>query len=359
MMFIIFENAFAGPFSIINRSYPTGTGADAAVRSAIDDAFDDVETQVNSELPDTSGGVQYTDAMGNASVMSQKGLGVDYASDMELFMLGARVGAGADVGNNSMSDVLGGDLDAEQISGFGVGLALVGGLNLGMFDWSEEDPDAWFKWSNANLFFNIFKYDLDNDDVTAETTSFGVHLQYKLIESKNYIPFVFKWTGVQVTTGYQYSSLNVGVSKSLTETYTDNVAVGGLGNRDVDAEFTGTAGIGAEITTHSIPIEVSTGAQLLYFLTVYGGLGTDISFGSASANASVNGDVDASIQGVGSSAGGTATLDLGVDGGPDAFLGRAFFGLQLNAWLAKINVQLNKSFTNDTFGVNAGLSLVW
>lgn len=356
---VMTSSAFAGPFSIINRSYPTGTGADAAVQTAIDDAFNDVENQVNSELPDTSGGVQYTDAMANAAVISGKGLGVDYASDMELFMVGARVGVGLDVGNNTFSDVTSGDLDAEQISGFGAGVALAGGLNLGMFDWSEEDPEAWFKWSNMNLFFNIFKYDYNKDDITAETTTFGIHLQYKLIEATTYIPFVFTWTGVQITTGYEYSNLNVGVAKSLTESYTDSVAISGLGSRDVSASFTGDAGITVDVTTHSIPIEVSTGMQLLYFLTMYGGLGTDISFGSASAVATISGTVDATVSGGVGNAGGTADFDLGVDGGPDAFLFRSFVGLQLNAWIAKINVQLDKGFTNDTYGLKAGLSLVW
>ena len=51
--------------------------------------------------------------------------------------------------------------------------------------------------------------------------------------------------------------------------------------------------------------------QLLYFMTLYGGLGTDISFGSASANATITGDVDATVQSATGNAGGTAALDLG------------------------------------------------
>lgn len=362
MTLLLFSGtALGGPFTIGSRTYPTGTGADTEVRTAIDNAFNDVENQVNAELPDTSGGVQYTDAMSNAAVMTGKGLGVDYASDMELFMVGARVGVGLDVGSNSFSDLVGGDVDAEQISGFGAGVALAGGLNLGMFDWSEEDPEAWFKWSNMNLFFNVFKYDYNKDEISADTTNLGIHLQYKLMEAKTFIPFVFTWTGVQITTGYEYSNFNVGVNYTLTENYTDTVTVGTLGSKQVNASFTGNAGINAEVTTHSIPIEVSTGMQLLYFMTLYGGLGTDISFGSASVNATVSGDVDATIAAppAGMDAGGTAALDLGVDGGPDAFLFRSFVGLQLNAWIAKLNIQLDKGFTNDTYGIKAGLGLVW
>ena len=179
--------ALAGPFQIINRSYPTlGGGLQSQLESAVDTAFDDVEAQVNAELPDTSGGVQYTDAMSNAAVMTGKGLGVDYASDMELFMVGARVGVGLDVGSNSFADLIGGDVDAEEISGFGAGVALAGGLNLGMFDWSDEDPEAWFKWSNMNLFFNVFKYTYDKDEINADITNFGIHLQYKLMEANLY-----------------------------------------------------------------------------------------------------------------------------------------------------------------------------
>jgi hypothetical protein len=352
-------SAMAGPFSIINRSYPTAAGIQTEVNAAIDSAFDDVETQVNAELPDTSGGVQYTDAMSNAAVMTGKGLGVDYASDMELFMVGARVGVGVDVGDQSFGDLIGGDIDAEQISGFGAGVALAGGLNLGMFDWSDEDPEALFKWSDMNLFFNLFKYSHDKDEISADITNFGVHLQYKLMDATTFVPFVFTWTGVQITTGYEYSSFNVGVNYTLTENFEDTVDIGG--SRSVTSSFEGTAGVNAEVTTHSIPIEVSTGMQLLYFMTLYGGLGTDISFGSASVNASVDGTVDAAVGGAGitGNAGGTAALDLGVDGGPDAFLFRSFVGFQLNAWIAKLNIQLDKGFTNDTYGIKAGLGLVW
>ncbi|MGB0455243.1 MAG: Lsa36 family surface (lipo)protein [Bacteriovoracaceae bacterium] len=357
---ILFSTSvMAGPFSITNRVYPTGTGQDAAVEAAISSAFDDLETQVNDELPDISGGESYAEAMANSTAIAGRSIGVDYNSDMDLFMVGVRLGIAADVGSNSLSDVMSGDVDEKQIAGFGAGLALAGGLNLGMFDFSKnQSSDSLFRWDDMNLFFNVFKYDIDQDDVNANTTTFGVHLQWKWIKARPIVPYFFKWTGVQLTTGYEYNHLEASVSQSITETFTETVNIGG--NQTVEATTSGTATIGMDVTTHSIPIEITTGAQLLYFLTFYTGLGASLNFGSGSANVDLNTPISADISGtINGNASGTAVLDLGLDSGPTLAMFRGFGGVQFNFWIAKLYFQFDKVLNEDIYAAKTGLSVVW
>jgi hypothetical protein len=331
MLFAIFfmATARAGLFTIVNR---TGTCATAVC--------DALETQINNNLPEADQS-NYLKGMANSSVASQKGLGVDYASNFSVLVLGGGVGFGADMGSNSLSDVAGGDIDANEIRGFGASSAVMIGVNMGLFSGkiANINPDQ------TRLYFHYLSVEApDYDGLGGKSSSFGFHLQYKIIPTQSKGFGSFMWGGVDITTGLEHSSLKI----SFTETMTESVTVSGQ-----TGSFSGIVQVGADISTWSIPLEISTNVKLLYFLSFYGGLGIDYNYGSAKSIASLNGTV--TVPG----GSGDGQLDLGSKTGPSSFGFRGFFGTQINLTALKLFVQVTNGFTDDTLGVSLGLRIAF
>lgn len=350
-----------GPFSITINDYGLlgGFAVPQELKTEIDTMLRQVQNEVNSKLPEADQST-YLKGMSNAGVMSTKGLGVDYASAPDIFVVGAGIGVGADVGNNTFSDLVSGNVEAEQIRGVGLQGSVMAGVNLGVFNL----PKIWvIDLSRITTFLNFFTYDLPSGkDYGGSLTNFGFHLQYQLTDGLK-LPFhLFRWGGVFITTGLDYSSMKLSFTKTFNQTkQTTYNGTFPYNNLNLNANFNGTATAGAEVNIKTIPIELSSHVQLLHVLTIFGGLAADINFGEAKSLAAVNGTVTVSdtpngyLNGFNASAG----LNLGDKGSPTTINGRWFIGTQLNITLLKLFAQLNSGIGQDTWGVAAGIRLAY
>lgn len=327
-----------GPFTITCTS---GCGV-----PGVSEAFQKLENTVNNDLPDADQST-YLAGMADASVASPKGVGVDYINDIDVFVVGLGLGVGAHLGNNTFSDLVGGDLDGEQLRGIGFAPSLMLGINLGMFDlpeWEYFDPNK------IKLMVNFFTFKKDDTDFNAKMTNFGIHARYKLLEDKAILPAkMLHWHGVNIVTGFEYNSLELLYSRTETTTETDV-------NTGINATLTGTINVGAKVNTMSIPVAASTGITLGYAFSLYGGLGADISFGSAESIVSL----PVSISANGGAASATGGLDLGQKDGPSTILPRAFVGFQLGLPIWKpLTVQLDKGFGEEVYTITAATRVTW
>ena len=322
------SSAYAGLFSIGNR-----TGNCTLVCG-------ELENQINANLPNADQST-YLKGMANSAVTAQKGTGVDYASNMKLVGFGGAIGVGADLGDNSTSDLISGDVDANQVTGFSATTALYFGFNAGVLSGKLGAVDT----KRLNVYLNYLSVDApDIDGLSGNSKSFGLHFQYKLIPVKSIGLGTFAWGGLDFTTGVEYSKMKLSFKKDFQESYSNG------GNT---ATFNGTATVGADIQTTTIPLEISTNVHLLYVFNLYGGLGVDLSFGSAESISTLTGDV--SVTG----GTGTGSLDLGQKESPDLFSMKGFVGAQFNLAILKFYTQLTKGLTNDTLGVALGARIVW
>lgn len=346
------SSAMAFSANIFRIKIDSYGGATAQQREAIDKVVSDIEKSVRDELPD--GEVSnFLNSSSNAQVMAGKNVGTDYVNDMKLFMIGAGAGVGVDVGGNSLSDVLGGDMDFEEASGVGLQGGFMAGVDLDRFTSKKFGPVDLRK---MDLYVHFFSYDYDDKDVkkgssiAAETTSMGFHLRYSLHEGKKILPYkMLNWGGVKLHTGYEYSSLKMNLTNKFSESDTSDNFTG---------SFNATTSADIEITTHSIPLSISTDIQLLYILTLYTGAGTDFNFGKATAKTKIS-NSNVAISGGGVDATGIAILDLGDKGEPSFSQFRGFVGAQINIFNLKIFAQLDKSFSEDIYGISAGTKLVF
>ncbi|MCF8059564.1 MAG: hypothetical protein K9K67_09725 [Bacteriovoracaceae bacterium] len=328
-MLLLCSTSYAGLFKIVNR---TGTCVLAC---------DSLETEVNSNLPSADQS-NYLRGMANASVSSQKGLGASYGSNIDYLEVGFTGAIGADLGSNSTSDLIGGNVDYNQIRGIGVGGAVSLGLKGDLFGSSIGPLDM-----KRTAFYGYFM-SLDaptTDGLDGDSTSMGFHLRYKLIGGGGAGLGVFDWGGIDITTGIERAAMSIKFVKGITETVTSNGAT---------ASFNGTATVGADITTYTIPLEISTNFRLFYVASIFGGLGMDLSFGKAKSVASLTGDI--SVTGGGT---GVASLDLGSEESPSLFAMRAFTGIQFNLTALKAFILLNKGIANDSLGLALGIRLAF
>src|SRR5688500_6662599 len=82
---------------------PNGAMPPLAV-AAIEAEIQKAEDDINEGLPGASTPDRLMEGRANSSVMAGKGIGSDYASNMSVFLIGAGVGAGADLEKNEDAD---------------------------------------------------------------------------------------------------------------------------------------------------------------------------------------------------------------------------------------------------------------
>jgi hypothetical protein len=360
-LLVICSTSFAGLFSINNRSC---TGCSTAEQTALYAAFDALETEINSNgLPDTSDATKYLNGMANASVMSGKSLGTDYGNPVDLFVVGLGLGIGADLGNNGLSDLTGGKVEGSEVNGIAVNAGLMVGIDMGIFPLPSF---GFFNFEDLDLFVNFGSFEKKGFDISTkdnvkgdfEFSNFGLHARYHLMHEKAFFPAgLLKWGGLFVTTGIERNSMKLEATKTITSE-SKEVTTSGI---TATGTFTnGTVKFGAESSSTSIPVEISTNLQYLYVFTTYMGLGFDMNTGESTGIANVTGDVSASISAGGSgTAAGTGEVGLSKTGEADAAWGRFFIGQQINIPLVKLYVQLDKAMGNGYYSIGTGLRVTW
>jgi hypothetical protein len=347
-------------FKLTTSNYGAFAG-NAALRNAWDAALVEIESEVNKDFPSTENPRRLMQGMANSSVMAGKGIGSDYASRMEVFLIGAGVGVGADMKKDKQTD--------SDLSGVGVQGGLVIGTNL---SWMDAEKILGLYTDRLNVYANWLSYDLeqkmgdgDKDEINGDLTSFGFHVSYDLVKPVGHS--ILRWGGIKVHTGYEYNSTRLTFNTSLSEDVDENI--GGIGNDDhVRGKIQGRPEATIDVATQSIPLEISTNVQLLYFISLYTGLGVDFNFGKAKGDGALNADpttlrydTDGDATNGDAGAGATVQAEANINGSGkvDSILTRGFAGVQLNLPYVNIFAQVDKAFGNELIGATGGIRFVY
>ena len=338
-----------------SRSVNCGT-AGQVVCDAFTDLLDTELAKAESDLNDQIPGGKvnrFMDGLADSSVMAGKGIGSDYSSYMDVFLIGVGVGAGADLEKSKDPK--------SDISGLGAAAGAVFGLNLGVL---PANKILGLETNRLSLYFNFLpplkaNQNLGEAEVNLKTMSFGSHIRYDWVKPKG--NKLFGWGGLKIHTGYEYNYTKIGLQTTINETI-DGEDVGAGVSIDPTL-ITGSPSGEVEVATHSIPLEISTDIRFLYFLSLYTGLGIDYSFGKAKglANGNVD-DINVSCSGVscgGASANVEPEANLNGSGKVTSFMSRGFLGVQFNIPLLRVFVQADKGLGNDLIGATAGVRLTY
>lgn len=265
--------------------------------------------------------------MVQATALSSRGMGVDYASGVQKFVVGGSFGSalhGQGAGFGPGSGLL-------PSGGFAFQGAVMGGLNLGALALPES----------ALRRFVIYGHGMasagGNEPFSSRAVNGGAHLQVQALRVRD--AGVAGWGGIALTTGYQYTAYTIGLDDTVPLTAGDTTWEA-QGSYDIQAR------------SHSIPLEVSTHMRTGP-VTVFGGGGIDfITGGTGTSSVDLYGDLENDAgQSVGEA---LLTFDTSADDG--GVVPRVFGGLQVNIALVKLYGQLNVALP-EGFGGHFGVRL--
>ncbi len=277
----------------------------------------------------------------NAQNLSNKGLGVDYASHPDSFVFGLAINAATDAGRSDLEALS--NVNPENIErAIPVGSAqvsLMAGYNLQRFDLPQ--------WT---LFANALYYPLSVSQLKGTFSNFGLHAQYRPFEPMGTSTLV-QWGGIALTSGLELSRMSL----SLEGTFNTESPVG----QGIDLLTRSTGRLKLTQSALTIPLEVTTDVRFLYLFSLYAGFGIDIPLGKATTDLDLQSSLSVNnLESLGISELGTAIISAQESGGADSVLFRVLGGLQLHLGPVKIFTQVNLLTRDLTVGVAAGLRVV-
>jgi hypothetical protein len=275
----------------------------------------------------------FMDQMADANVLSAKGMGVDYGSDMQRFAFGGAFGTAVSGAGAALD---GGTAEGLPETGFALQVGAMAGLNLGAF--SEKDSAL----RRFKLYINGMSAKTDRAPFSATFLNYGGHVQIKLVKGGDKTDGV-RWGGLDVTGGYEYSSYVLVLEEGMP------VETNGL-----KWLATGTYTLSAE--SRSIPVELSTNLHI-FVVTAFAGVGFDYNLsGVADTAVSVGGPISMTYGGETTDVG-SATLKLSETGTAAQYTPRGFVGVQADILAVKVYGQLNVTL-DQSVGGHVGVRFV-
>ena len=302
---------------------------EAALEQAVNDNVGDLLKVADQDA--------FTSSMAEAASMSVKGLGVDYASNIQKFVVGGAISSGVHAAGLSFKK----GTDVLPSGGFAGQLSLMAGVNLGLGGKEKGFFDRFRLYGNGlALRFPSGR------EFGGNMANVGAHLQVKIIGGID--AKVTEWGGIDVTSGFDYTTYTLALRSELP---LPAPVEGG------DLTWNATGSYDLTTTATSIPIEVSTNVRVA-ILTAYLGGAYDLNMASTSSQASLAGPVNATIESDAVSINdeniGEASLSLAGSGVADPQAMRVFLGIQGSVLMIKGFAHLNVGF-NGAIGGQLGV----
>jgi hypothetical protein len=298
-----------------------------AQANALADALEDI---VNNSLFPAGVDEQFLRAMGNASAGATRGMGTDPVSQWDNVSVTAQLGAAIETPDpnkkrsgaqkNQLPDI---GLDGQ--AGVSVGLPA---KSLGI-ESSMLGLDA----NRLKLYANFMKINIPHigNGMRLGFSTMGIQGQYQW-KKPDAGSWLYKWTGIEVSSGLQYSSLDVGYATPLS------FSTSGSG---ISMSYDANLDLGVSTSILTVPFEAATGVTLCSFLTLYGGLGVDLNLGGSKLEGGVSGPVVGKDGGGTTVFTGTGTVDANSPEAvrPNPLDARLFMGTQFNIWALRLFAQ--------------------
>jgi hypothetical protein len=279
--------------------------------------------------------VGFVRRFGDAQSFTSKGMGVDYASEATYLEFGGSVSFALGMDRTYQPD----KTQGFPIQGVGFNASLMGGMSFGFLGIPLMVFGNWMQVPSTS--YGAMSGTLNN---------WGVHAQVRLLgpsRDNSALKMLVRWGGIAITSGVDYSHMSLGLSKPFKSTFNIpnttgmNVAVAG---EAAGATFT------VDMTTKSIPLEITTSLRLLTLLTVYGGMGIDWQLGGGSSmELNMTGlSLSGQINNVSNTNLGTADVSASAKASPSSAKMRGILGAQINLAIVRLFAQVNVANTNPT-----------
>ena len=277
---------------------------------------------------------QFLDLAANAQAIVHKGIGNDYASGADGFLIGVSIGAALDTRGDTL-DFTAGEEEGAIPVGAGAQITLMLGYNFA----AHGLPELTLYAHGMGAPVSISEFD-------GSFYNFGASAQYRLLAPHG--TKWLEWGGLHITSGVEVSRMSITIASADMLDFDTTVA----GVR-IRGDSDGTLSLVQNAV--SIPLEITTAFTALYVLTFYAGVGADLNFGGANLSL----DVDTTVTAGGETGIGSAEAVLEDAGSPDRVMFRLLGGAQINLGPVRLFGHVNFAPKDTTLSVAAGAKVVF
>ncbi len=315
-----------GVFSIKSRT--TGLDKTNAAELAVYDSFgtiaDALEATINDGILSETLRTGLTTHFAKAGASPDSSLFVDRASDFSV----TSITTGGQF-NQSGTFNFSSSANAMPSAGAAGQGSVVIGIKANKLGIGSIGP---IQGSRLSLYAHFFTFSQAISVVNLSMTNFGLDAQYAIVPGVG-TSFLARWNGLHVASGFNYSSNTIALTSSLTQSSTS-----GTETVAFDMNYT----LSSKTSTFWVPVEISTSATLLSFMTFSTGFGADLNFGTSKLLGDSTGTMTASTTATGLSSAnlfsGTPTLDFtsaGNSAGISVIAPRLMIGGQFSLFALK------------------------
>ena len=327
----------------------SGTGWSPAVQTAANNFVIDLNTNRNMAKIGHQNKLASGFANANAYAANSASFAGYEGYDVFAFMLGLSTGATIPKNGSLDSDKIKEEKDVDL--GVGVSSAFNLGINL---------TNLGLDLLPNRLYMNIkfFTFSIDGNkgkenEWSGKMTTFGIGFNYQLVDRGGDRFRLFKWTGLSVGTGFIYNKNKVVFHTKLDqEDYNFDTTY--------RLTFEPNTQFGLDVSTYTIPIEISTSVRLLWLFNFTLGAGLDMSFGTSKIVAKADSPVYLYNGGSLQSGVATAHIDGTTTDNPSPLNPKVMFGFGLCLGPIPIDARITY-YPGSTTGLaaNIGTGIVW
>ena len=244
------------------------------------------------------------DAFLTTTQFANKSMGVDYQTQPGELQIGV-------VATGALSTDEAFNTSSHLTTGAIINIGAMAGVNFG-------------RWGlpRLSVFANGFYESGSLKSLEGHLLTIGAHAQYKVVMPS--APDTIRWSGVDVTSGLEVARWTLGNSAPIVTKFT---LQGTTPGESRNLTLTSTGSLSLVATTYTVPIEVTTGVRFGDIFAVFGGGGIDMTVGSSTLTAGLDGDLTITQDGTPV---GTVTITASGAQDPSFFDAHLLLGLQLD-----------------------------
>lgn len=244
------------------------------------------------------------DAFLTTTQFANKSMGVDYQTQPGELQIGV-------VAQGALSSDEAFNTSGRLTTGAIINIGAMAGANLGR--WGAP------RWS---VFANGFYESGSLKSLDGHLLTLGAHVQYKVVMPS--APGAIRWSGVDATSGLELARWTLGNSAPIVTKFT---LQGTTPGESRNLTLTSTGSLSLVATTFTVPIEVTTGVRFFDVLALFAGGGIDMTVGSSTLTAALDGDLSITQDGTPV---GTVVITASGAQDPSFFDAHLLVGLQLD-----------------------------
>ncbi len=358
---------------------PTVTGGPyngytaAQIQAELDAGIAEFQTEIDSsdlsKLQDQKKmAAGFADAAGYTSYAGS----LDGYQGYDIFAIMAGVSAGVrlpgfNTNYKKMTDEITDELEENKDASVGVGISESANLGLNITPVKNRLGLKRILRNRMYINFKYFSYSRDVQDFSFDSTTYGIGLNYQLVDRRGDRFRLFKWTGLSIGTGFIRSSNTTSMKMDFDEYLSAPIEIQ-ANTLYAKMGFTPDTTFRLNVKNNVIPVEISTSFRILWMFNFTFGAGMDFTVGKSDISADAVSDMkayysttqDGTYSEVQTTAGsGNAVINAKTSGEPELTHYRLTAGIGICLGPVPVDLKVNAYPLDHGASINISTGIVW